>query len=456
MTPPGATPYSQLYLVGSSGNDDVTATYSPASVTFTLAAGTFDQSASDAGGCDDQIRDRSRLSADHARSTRSCSPAWAATTRSSPRASRPPFPSSRSAAKGQRLARRRRDESEDDPRRRPGRPAPTCSVGLRRRRRARSTTAAPTNSSAATATTSSSRTRSATASAIVGGPGRDNASWARFKDEAAPTPTSAAASPAARRPTRRRAAAANRPTRCRKSRTSRAPKPATSSIGDAGPNQLLGRTGSDAYFAGCRRRLDPRQLGRRRLGRSTAVADDDAATDRPPPVRRSRSGRMRERLRSRPEQLPAPATLLPPPPLPDAAANRRRPTLAPAADEARSPIRGRSLVTRKAWRRVAFRFAASEPGSTLPLQARPPALPGLHLAARLPRQGRPPRLPRLRDRPRRQPRPHPGAVQVPGASAASQLGDCLQQPVEVDRLGDVAARSRGRWGRRRRPGSGGR
>jgi Ca2+-binding RTX toxin-like protein len=51
MTPPGATPYAQLYLVGSSGNDSVTATYSPSAVTFHLFAGAFDLSASDAGGC---------------------------------------------------------------------------------------------------------------------------------------------------------------------------------------------------------------------------------------------------------------------------------------------------------------------------------------------------------------------------------------------------------------------
>jgi Ca2+-binding RTX toxin-like protein len=52
MTPPGATPYAQLYLVGSTGGDKVTATYSPTSVTFTLAAGAFDASPSDAGGCE--------------------------------------------------------------------------------------------------------------------------------------------------------------------------------------------------------------------------------------------------------------------------------------------------------------------------------------------------------------------------------------------------------------------
>jgi Ca2+-binding RTX toxin-like protein len=52
MTPPGATPYAQLYLVGSSGDDKVTASYTETSVTFQLTAGTFDESASDAGGCE--------------------------------------------------------------------------------------------------------------------------------------------------------------------------------------------------------------------------------------------------------------------------------------------------------------------------------------------------------------------------------------------------------------------
>ncbi|HEY8502817.1 MAG TPA: calcium-binding protein, partial [Solirubrobacterales bacterium] len=52
MTPAGATPYSQLYLVGSSGNDKATATYSPTAVTFELTAGAFDESPADAGGCE--------------------------------------------------------------------------------------------------------------------------------------------------------------------------------------------------------------------------------------------------------------------------------------------------------------------------------------------------------------------------------------------------------------------
>ena len=52
MTPPGATPYAQLYLVGSNGGDKITASYSATAVTFQLAAGAFDESASDAAGCE--------------------------------------------------------------------------------------------------------------------------------------------------------------------------------------------------------------------------------------------------------------------------------------------------------------------------------------------------------------------------------------------------------------------
>jgi Ca2+-binding RTX toxin-like protein len=52
MTPPGATPYAQLYLVGSSGGDKVTANYSETAVTLQLTAGVFDESPSDAGGCE--------------------------------------------------------------------------------------------------------------------------------------------------------------------------------------------------------------------------------------------------------------------------------------------------------------------------------------------------------------------------------------------------------------------
>jgi Ca2+-binding RTX toxin-like protein len=52
MTPPGATPYTQLYLVGSSGDDEIAAAYSSGGVSFELAAGEFDQSVSDDGGCE--------------------------------------------------------------------------------------------------------------------------------------------------------------------------------------------------------------------------------------------------------------------------------------------------------------------------------------------------------------------------------------------------------------------
>lgn len=53
MAPLEKTPYAELYLVGSSGDDNVTASYSPERVAFELAPGTeFDRSASDEGGCE--------------------------------------------------------------------------------------------------------------------------------------------------------------------------------------------------------------------------------------------------------------------------------------------------------------------------------------------------------------------------------------------------------------------
>jgi len=52
MTPAGATPYTQLYLVGSGSGDEVAANYSPTAVGFQLGAGEFDQSPGDDGGCE--------------------------------------------------------------------------------------------------------------------------------------------------------------------------------------------------------------------------------------------------------------------------------------------------------------------------------------------------------------------------------------------------------------------
>lgn len=50
MMPPGG-PYTQLYLTGSEGADAVTATYLGSAVSFTLASGSFDQAAATAAGC---------------------------------------------------------------------------------------------------------------------------------------------------------------------------------------------------------------------------------------------------------------------------------------------------------------------------------------------------------------------------------------------------------------------
>jgi Ca2+-binding RTX toxin-like protein len=52
MTPPEATPYSQLYLVGSEANDTVTASFSPTAVTFQLSGAAYDEAATEEAGCE--------------------------------------------------------------------------------------------------------------------------------------------------------------------------------------------------------------------------------------------------------------------------------------------------------------------------------------------------------------------------------------------------------------------
>lgn len=54
MTAPGATPYAQLYLVGSEADDHVSASYSPApaAVTFLLTGSTYDKTATEEAGCE--------------------------------------------------------------------------------------------------------------------------------------------------------------------------------------------------------------------------------------------------------------------------------------------------------------------------------------------------------------------------------------------------------------------
>jgi Ca2+-binding RTX toxin-like protein len=52
MTPSVPSGEAQAYLVGGSGDDSVSVSYSPAAVTFNLSGGSFDTSAADAGGCE--------------------------------------------------------------------------------------------------------------------------------------------------------------------------------------------------------------------------------------------------------------------------------------------------------------------------------------------------------------------------------------------------------------------
>jgi Ca2+-binding RTX toxin-like protein len=346
MTPPGATPYSQLYLVGSSDSDDVTATYSPASVTFTLASGSFDQSASDAGGCAIE----SATEAVCALSSPLDSVLLAGMGGSDTIVAST-FPATVAVVAiggegGDSLE--GGSENEEILVDGPGTGADVLAGGggdeaLTHNGGADELLGGDGNDLFLSVSVCDGER-------ILGGPGRDNASWARFKEGGAYADLG---SGVGGRP------AADQTLGC-------GGEPADSLvevedlegsegadvlIGDSGPNQMLGRTGSDTFLAGA---------GEDSILANSADADrtincgpdnDEATIDRPQygdlaPVE------CENVFEADPNNFRT-RTLLPPPPLPDVRAPQTKLVAHPRA----------LVVTRKAWRRVAFRFAATEAGS---------------------------------------------------------------------------------------------
>jgi hypothetical protein len=195
---------------------------------------------------------------------------------------------------------------------------------------------------------------------VVGGAGRDNASWARFKDSGVYASLESGVS--------------GRPTSEQTLGCGAEPADSLQEIedlegsengdvfyGDGGPNQLLGRRGPDVYFAGAGEDSILANSGDADLTINCGPDDDEATIDRPQyddpaPVECERV------FEADPNSF-SNRTLLPPPPLPEP------PPLPPPADT--RPPRTRLtahpralLLTPKKWRRVAFRFASSEPGSS--------------------------------------------------------------------------------------------
>jgi len=357
MTPPGATPYAQLYLVGSSGNDTVTAAYSPASVTFQLTAGAFDQSVADAGGCEVKSATEAvcPLSAP-LDSLLLAGMAGADTIAASN------FPASvglvalggdgnDSVTGG--------EESEDVLVDGPdggqdvlnalgGDDALVHNGGGDELLGGNGNDLFLSNSVC-------------DGERIVGGPGRDNSSWARFKEGVHAN----LATGAAGRPGGGEAPDCGAEPLDSVAEVEDLEGSSSGDVfyGDGGPNQLLGRPGPDAYFAGAGEDSILANSGDADVAINCGPDNDSALIDHPEfgdpaPVECESVAEADPNNFRTITLLPPPPLAAPPPPPPAPPADVRPPRTKLTAHP-------RALVlTQKKWRKVAFRFTADERGSS--------------------------------------------------------------------------------------------
>lgn len=355
MTPPGATPYSQLYLVGSNASDNVTATYSTASVTFKLAAGAFDQSAADAGGCEvksaaeavcalsaplDSVLLAGMGGAD----------SIAATT----------FPASvgvvltgddggdilEGGGENEEILVDGSGEGKDVLSGLGGDEAFTHNGG-------------DDELLGGDGNDLFLSVSICDGERVVGGPGRDSSSWARFKEGGAYASLEGGV---AGRPSGQGLDCGSEPTdSLQEIEDLEGSETGDVLLGDAGPNQLYGRAGPDAYFAAAGEDSILANSGDADVSIDCGADEDAATIDRPqygdpqPVECESVFEADPNNFRNR--------TLLPPPPLAEPPPPAPRPDLRPPQTRliGHPPAR---LATQKKWRRVAFRFTSSEPGSS--------------------------------------------------------------------------------------------
>jgi Ca2+-binding RTX toxin-like protein len=356
MTPPGATPYTQLYLVGSSGSDKVTASYSPSAVSFQLAAGTFDASASDAGGC--EIKSATEAVCPLTAPLDSLLLAGMGGVDTIGAGN---FPASvglvaiggdgsdsiSGGGESEDILVDGPDDGQDVLSGLGGDDALTRNGGADELVGGEGNDLLLSNSVCDGAR-------------LLGGPGRDNASWARFKESGA---YASLESGLAGRPSGEQTLGCGaEPTdSVQEVEDLEGSENGDVFFGDGGPNQLLGRRGPDVYFAGAGEDSILANSGDADLTINCGADDDEATIDRPQygdpaPVECERV------FEADPNNF-SNRTLLPPPPLPKA------PPPPPPADtrppQTRLTAHPRALIlTPKKWRRVAFRFAASEAGSS--------------------------------------------------------------------------------------------
>jgi hypothetical protein len=357
MTPTGATLYSQLYLIGSTGGDQVAVTYAagpPETVSFHLVAGAFDQSASDAGGCtvsdaDDAICTLptpldSLLIAGMDGNDTILAPGF-------------PLTASIVAIGGEGSDSITGGDTEDILVDGPGSGGDALS--------ALGGDDALTHNGGAdqllggTGNDLFLSNQVCDGEQIVGGEGRDNSSWARIDEGIqADLTVGRAGRPGA---TGAPACAGGTPDSLAEIEDLEGSSFGDILYGDAGPNQLLGHPGADVYFAAAGEDSILANSGDADVSINCGVDKDSVTIDRPQygdpaPVE------CEEVFEADPNNFRT-KTLLPPPPLPE--------TPPPPPPKDRRPPRTTLgthppavVFTQRTWRRVAFRFVSNEPGSS--------------------------------------------------------------------------------------------
>lgn len=359
MTPPGATAYSQLYLVGSSGGDQVAVTYTPgppASVKFQLVAGAFDQSAGDAGGC--EVKSATEAVCPLAFSLDSLLIAGMA---GNDVILAPGFPQTTSivAIGGEGNDSLTGGDSED--------------ILVDGPDNGQDTLNALGGDDALTHNGGADQLLGGTGNdlflsnsvcdgeQVVGGEGRDNSSWARFGEgiQADLTVGRAGRPGTAGAP----ACGGGTPDSLAEIEDLEGSSFGDILYGDAGPNQLLGHPGADVYFAAAGEDSILANSGDADISIACGLDKDSATIDRPQygdpaPVE------CEEAFEADPNNFRT-RTLLPPPPLP------KPPPPPPPPPVDRRPPRTSlgahppaTVFTHRTWRRVAFRFASNEAGSS--------------------------------------------------------------------------------------------
>jgi Ca2+-binding RTX toxin-like protein len=361
MTPAGATGYAQLYLVGSNGNDTVTATYGSGSVAFHLSSGTFETGS--AAGCTVTATDATCPLSQPLDSV------LLAGMGGTDAITAPNFPATVAVVViggegGDALT--GGEESEDILVDGPGAGTDVLTAfggdeALTHNGGADELLGGNGNDLFISGSICDDER-------IAGGAGRDNASWAQ-SDEG--VEANLASGIAGRPGSGEVPDCGGEPTDSLSEIEDLEGSSSKTSgdvfYGDAGPNQLLGRLGPDAYFAGAGEDSILANSGDADVAINCGPDNDSALIDHPEygdpvPVE------CESVAEADPNNFRT-ATQLPPPPLAPPPPEEKPPVVKPPRDRQAPQTKlgahpRASAPTTKKWTRVAFRFASSEPGSS--------------------------------------------------------------------------------------------